>query len=194
MIRNLAKPDSSPLRGALCSASCVFRTCGFTFWLSQSVHPSGALSRVLRAARSSNREASHPPSPSRSANLLIELFGWRVVLSCVEVAVREGLIRNLAKPDSSPLRGALSRVLRAARSSNREASHPPSPSRSANLLIELFGWRVVLSWVEVAVREGFEPSIRCRIHTFQACSFDRSDTSPYSLQLCYFLSALCMLI
>ncbi len=30
----------------------------------------------------------------------------------------------------------------------------------------------------VAVREGFEPSIRCRIHTFQACSFSHSDTSP----------------
>ena len=30
----------------------------------------------------------------------------------------------------------------------------------------------------MAEREGFEPSMRCRIHTFQACSFDRSDTSP----------------
>ena len=28
----------------------------------------------------------------------------------------------------------------------------------------------------VAVREGFEPSIRFRIHTFQACSFGHSDT------------------
>ncbi|TNV21890.1 hypothetical protein FH968_03125, partial [Buttiauxella sp. B2] len=27
--------------------------------------------------------------------------------------------------------------------------------------------------------EGFEPSIRCRIHTFQACSFSHSDTSPF---------------
>jgi len=25
---------------------------------------------------------------------------------------------------------------------------------------------------------SFEPSIRCRIHTFQACSFSHSDTSP----------------
>ncbi len=31
----------------------------------------------------------------------------------------------------------------------------------------------------MAVREGFEPSIRCRIHTFQACSFSHSDTSPF---------------
>ena len=30
----------------------------------------------------------------------------------------------------------------------------------------------------VAVREGVEPSIRYRIHTFQACSFSHSDTSP----------------
>lgn len=31
----------------------------------------------------------------------------------------------------------------------------------------------------LAVREGFEPSVRRRTHAFQACSFDRSDTSPY---------------
>ena len=32
---------------------------------------------------------------------------------------------------------------------------------------------------ELAEREGFEPSIRYyRIHTFQACSFNHSDTSP----------------
>ncbi len=31
---------------------------------------------------------------------------------------------------------------------------------------------------DMAVREGFEPSIRFRIHTFQACSFGHSDTSP----------------
>ena len=31
----------------------------------------------------------------------------------------------------------------------------------------------------LAEREGFEPSIReHRIHTFQACAFDRSATSP----------------
>ncbi len=33
--------------------------------------------------------------------------------------------------------------------------------------------------VNMAVREGFEPSIRCRIHAFQASSFSHSDTSPY---------------
>ncbi len=30
----------------------------------------------------------------------------------------------------------------------------------------------------VAVREGFEPSKPFDLHTFQACSFDHSDTSP----------------
>ena len=30
----------------------------------------------------------------------------------------------------------------------------------------------------MAEREGFEPSIRYRIHTFQACAFDHSAISP----------------
>ncbi len=30
----------------------------------------------------------------------------------------------------------------------------------------------------MAERKGFEPLIRCRIHTFQACAFNRSATSP----------------
>ena len=38
---------------------------------------------------------------------------------------------------------------------------------------------------KMAVRGGFEPPIRCRIHTFQACSFSHSDTSPYCLSGCY---------
>ena len=39
------------------------------------------------------------------------------------------------------------------------------------------------SSLNMAVREGFEPSIRCRIHTFQACSFSHSDTSPFCCSL-----------
>jgi hypothetical protein len=31
------------------------------------------------------------------------------------------------------------------------------------------------------VREGFEPSKPFDLHTFQACSFDHSDTSPEEL-------------
>ena len=34
----------------------------------------------------------------------------------------------------------------------------------------------------MAVREGFEPAKRYeRLHTFQACSFSHSDTSPYTV-------------
>ena len=33
------------------------------------------------------------------------------------------------------------------------------------------------SSLSMAVRGGFEPPIRCRIHTFQACSFSHSDTA-----------------
>ena len=42
----------------------------------------------------------------------------------------------------------------------------------------------------LAEREGFEPSIRCRIHTFQACSFNHSDTSPVLLILITFRAEL----
>ncbi len=34
------------------------------------------------------------------------------------------------------------------------------------------------AFLNLAVGEGFEPSIRFRIHTFQACSFGHSDTPP----------------
>ena len=40
---------------------------------------------------------------------------------------------------------------------------------STNLVVIVMG---------LAEREGFEPSIRCRIHTFQACAFSHSATSP----------------
>ena len=48
-------------------------------------------------------------------------------------------------------------------------------------------------WCYMAEREGFEPSIRCRIHTFQACSFSHSDTSPetwiYLIVCCSYFNA-----
>jgi hypothetical protein len=31
----------------------------------------------------------------------------------------------------------------------------------------------------MAENEGFEPSVPCGTHTFQACSLDHSDNSPY---------------
>ncbi len=54
------------------------------------------------------------------------------------------------------------------------ASHPPQrricKKKSPEVSLD--------SSLNVAVRGGFEPPIRCRIHTFQACSFSHSDTSP----------------
>ena len=44
------------------------------------------------------------------------------------------------------------------------------------------GGAVKTGWY-MAEREGFEPSIRCRIHTFQACAFDHSATSPWARSL-----------
>ncbi len=42
------------------------------------------------------------------------------------------------------------------------------------------------AFLYMAEREGFEPSVRCRTHTFQACSFDHSDTSPQETDgLCF---------
>ena len=44
-------------------------------------------------------------------------------------------------------------------------------------------------FVELAERVGFEPTVRgYRTHTFQACSFDRSDTSPELPSTCRHLS------
>ena len=38
--------------------------------------------------------------------------------------------------------------------------------------------------VKMADREGFEPSVPvCGTHTFQACSFDHSDTCPLEIVL-----------
>ena len=39
-------------------------------------------------------------------------------------------------------------------------------------------------FINMAVREGFEPSRPCDLHTFQACSFDHSDTSPNLYSYC----------
>ena len=54
---------------------------------------------------------------------------------------------------------------------NKKGSIPLELSLSSLL------WSAVLS--NLAVKEGFEPSKRYkRLHTFQACSFSHSDTSP----------------
>ena len=78
----------------------------------------------------------------------------------------------------SPLRG---------RRQSRRSARPAVACRTSRLMIEgsnppsiihrKRGARPLFLWM--AEREGFEPSIRdYRIHTFQACSFNHSDTSP----------------
>lgn len=47
------------------------------------------------------------------------------------------------------------------------------------LSLSFLGHHEMLLEIILAVKEGFEPSIRYkRIHTFQACSLSHSDTSP----------------
>ena len=44
------------------------------------------------------------------------------------------------------------------------------------------------AWFTFAERKGFEPSIRFRIHTFQACAFDHSATSLFIFKTNFRLS------
>ena len=100
------------------------------------------------------------------------------------MAEREGLFGRPLRRAPSPLKGAahslrslrvLSRLFEACfeqslKSNPRELVHT---STTSELETGHKGPFLVL-----AEREGFEPSVRFRTHTFQACSFDRSDTSP----------------
>ena len=133
---------------------------------SSSVQPAGAGCRAPVGG-------SHPPGtgaykrkkPVLSYRLLSEMM-----------AVRGGLTR-FARPAGRFLAGSSS--VQPAGAGCRApvgGSHPPGtgaykrkkPVLSYRLLSEM-----------MAVRGGFEPPIRCRIHTFQACSFSHSDTSPH---------------
>ena len=43
---------------------------------------------------------------------------------------------------------------------------------------------IISDWmnlIKMAEGEGFEPSIRCRIHDFQSCAFDHSATPPANI-------------
>ena len=89
-----------------------------------------------------------------------------------------GLIR-CAHPAGSPLTAFL--VCPTGCASCRPpvgASHPPCGSATCEKKARIC-LRALLRMM--AVRGGFEPPIRCRIHTFQACSFSHSDTSPHCL-------------
>ncbi len=91
-------------------------------------------------------------------------------------------------PDSPcppPLRGQPLAVLKCSRHFGRtEGFEPGPPVTGSNKKAPANCAGAFL--FDMAEREGFEPSIRCRIHTFQACSFSHSDTSPKSYCLPYF--------
>ncbi len=86
----------------------------------------------------------------------------------------EGGLTRFARPAGSPLTAFV--VCPTGCASCRTpvgASHPPGvhyAKKSSHFRTS--------SSLNMAVRGGFEPPIRCRIHTFQACSFSHSDTSP----------------
>ncbi len=92
----------------------------------------------------------------------------------LNMAVREGCTRSCGPRPSGRL-WRCKTALPFCRTLGVKGSHPPSrgicKKKSLNVSSDFF--------LNMAVREGFEPSIRCRIHTFQACSFSHSDTSPY---------------
>ena len=89
----------------------------------------------------------------------------------------EGGIDSLRSPCGQPVRFALSlsNWLRQLSNPGRGFSSPP---QSCNMRKKSPHFHASSS-SNMAVRGGFEPPIRCRIHTFQACSFSHSDTSPY---------------
>ena len=94
--------------------------------------------------------------------------------SSLNMAVRGGLTR-FARPAAA--RSLRSRSVQLAVASCRPPvgdSHPPGV---CNIRKKSPYFRTSSS-LNMAVRGGFEPPIRCRIHTFQACSFSHSDTSP----------------
>ena len=92
----------------------------------------------------------------------------------LNMTVRGGLTR-FARPAGSPLTVFV--VCPTGCASCRTpvgASHPPGV---CNIRKKSPYFRTSSS-LNMAVRGGFEHPIRCRIHTFQACSFSHSDTSP----------------
>ncbi len=88
----------------------------------------------------------------------------------------EGGLTRFARPDGQPAHGVrgLSNGLRPLSNPGRGSSSPLMENIKEKSRYISTGFHL-----NMAVRGGFEPPIRCRIHTFQACSFSHSDTSPY---------------
>ncbi len=95
--------------------------------------------------------------------------------SSLNMAVRGGLTR-FARPAGSPLTAftVCPTGCRQLSTPGRGFSSPPVCA----IYEKKSPYLRTSSSLNMAVRGGFEPPIRCRIHTFQACSFSHSDTSP----------------
>ncbi len=98
----------------------------------------------------------------------------------LNMAVREGLIRPAGPHHSGGMSASGPAVQAVNRLSNPGRGFSSLPGQARYKCKKARTCVQALS-LNMAVREGFEPSIRCRIHTFQACSFSHSDTSPYCL-------------
>ncbi len=136
-----------------------------------SVCPTGCrqLSTPGRGFSSPRRRATCKKKPAFSCELFFKYGG-------------EGGIDSLCSPCGQPVRYALSLS-----SWLSPAVEPRSgiliPPQACNMQKKSPHFHASSS-LNMAVRGGFEPPIRCRIHTFQACSFSHSDTSPYCRSRC----------
>jgi predicted small integral membrane protein len=149
----------------------------------------GGLTRFARPtgrflAGSSSVQLAAPAVEPRSGVLIPPVRGMhkKKARTCVQalnsnMAVRGGLTR-FARPTGRFLAG----------SSSVQLAVPAVEPRSGVLIPPVRGMykkkaRTCVQALNsnMAVRGGFEPPIRCRIHTFQACSFSHSDTSPYCI-------------
>ena len=94
--------------------------------------------------------------------------------SSLKMAVRGGLTR-FARPAGSPLT-----AFTVCPTGCRQLSNPGRGFSSPGVcnIRKKSPYLRTSSSLKMAVRGGFEPPIRRRIHTFQACSFSHSDTSP----------------
>ena len=147
--------------------------------LTRFARPAGSLFAALSVCPTGCRQLSNPgrgfSSPRRHA-ICEKKSPHFHASSSSNMAVRGGLTR-FARPA-----GSLFAALSVCPTGCRQLSNPgrgfSSPRRHAICEKKSPHFHASSS-SNMAVRGGFEPPIRCRIHTFQACSFSHSDTSPY---------------
>ncbi len=146
--------------------------------LTRFARPAGSLFATLTVCPTGCRQLSNPgrgfSSPLHACNMR-----KKPAFSC-ELFFKyggEGGIDSLRSPCGQPVRDAhsLSNWLSPVVEPRSGILIPPACVQYAKKSPHFHA----SSSLNMAVRGGFEPPIRCRIHTFQACSFSHSDTSPY---------------